>query len=201
MPLVCYLFGRDDRGRIPIERNPYAPSKATLKSTAPIGGDTADVWRDGKWLVMDVDAALPHRCVKCNGPAETPMKRQTLYWHHPAIYLLLLFWIVIYVIVAVVARKTLRLEVGLCEEHRLARRNALTIGLIGLFGSIPAAFGLAQLDQRGLALLVGFGGFLASVIYLLVRARILYAKRIDADEARIGGCGEEFLSSLPAYRD
>ena len=200
MPLVCYLFGRDDRGRIPIERNPYAPSKATLKSTAPIGGDTADVWRDGKWLVMDVDAALPHRCVKCNGPAETPMKRQTLYWHHPAIYLLLLFWIVIYVIVAAIARKTLKLEVGLCAEHRLARRKALTIGLIGMFGSIPAAFGLAWLDQPGPALLVGLVGFFGFVIYLMIKTRILYAKKIDADEARIGGCGAEFLSSLPSYR-
>jgi hypothetical protein len=182
------------------DRNPYAPSKATLASAAPIGGDTANVWRDGKWLVMDVDARLPHRCVKCNEPAETPMKRQTLYWHHAAIYLLLLFWIVIYVIVAAVVRKALKLEVGLCNEHRLARRNALTIGLIGLFGSIPAAIVLAELDQPGLALLVGIGGFIGFVIYLMIKARILYAKKIDADEARIGGCGEEFLSSLPSYR-
>jgi hypothetical protein len=182
------------------DRNPYAPSKATLAAAPTIGGDSADVWRDGKWLVMDVDAKLPHRCVKCAEPAETPMKRQTLYWHHPAIYLLLLFWIVIYIIVAAIARKTLKLEVGLCEDHRLARRKALTIGLIGLIGSIPAAIGLAQLDQPGLALLVGIGGFAGFAIYLLVRARILYAKKIDSDEARLGGCGEEFLSGLPPYR-
>jgi hypothetical protein len=200
LPLVCYLFEYSDRGRIAINRNPYAPSKATLRSAVPIGGDTSDVWRDGKWLVMDVDARLPHRCVKCNEPAEAPMKRQTLYWHHAAIYLLLLFWIVIYVIVAAIARKTLKLEVGLCAEHRLARRKALTIGLIGMFGSIPAAIGLAELDQSGLALLVGIGGFLGFVIYLMIKGRILYAKRIDADEARIGGCGEKFLSSLPSYR-
>jgi hypothetical protein len=181
-------------------RNPYAPSSASLKAAPAIGGDTADVWCDGKWLVMSVDATLPHRCVKCNEPAETPLKRQTLYWHHPAIYLLLLFWIIIYVIVAAIARKTLKLDVGLCNEHRLARRKALTIGLIGLFGCVPAAVGLAELGQPGLALLTGIGGFIGFVIYLLVKARILYAKKIDSDEARLGGCGDEFLSSLPSYR-
>jgi hypothetical protein len=180
--------------------NPYAPSKASLKAAPSIGGDSADVWRDRKWLVMDVDARLPHRCVKCNEPAELPMKRQNLYWHHAAIYLLLIFWVVIYIIVAAIARKVLKLEVGLCEEHRLARRKALTIGLIGMFGSIPAAIGLGELDQPGLALPVGIAGFLGFVIYLMVKARILYAKRIDSNVARIGGCGEEFLASLPPYR-
>ena len=181
-------------------RNPYAPSQASLKSAPTIGGATADVWCDGKWLVMDVDATLPHRCVKCNAPAAMPMKRKTLYWHHPAIYLLLLFWIVIYVIVALIARKTIKLEVGLCEEHRAARRTSLIIGTVGMFGSIPVAMGLAQLEQPGLALLAGIGGFVGFVIYLMVMARILYAKKIDSDEARIGGCGEEFLASLPPYR-
>ncbi|MBC8025435.1 MAG: hypothetical protein H7Y89_05565 [Steroidobacteraceae bacterium] len=181
-------------------RNPYAPSRASLQPAPAIGSETADVWRDGKWLVMDVDATLPHRCVKCNAPAVMPMKRKVLYWHHPAIYLLLLFWIVIYVIVAAIVRKTIKLEVGLCEEHRRARQNALIIGVIGMFGSIPAAMGLAELDQPGLALLVGIGGFIGFVIYLLVKARILYAKKIDSDEARLGGCGEEFLASLPPYR-
>jgi hypothetical protein len=182
------------------DRNPYAPSRASLQAAPTIGGDAADVWCDGKWLVMDVDARLPHRCIKCNEPAEVPMKRQTLYWHHPAIYLLLLFWIVIYVIVAAIARKTLKLEVGLCAEHRLARRKALTIGLIGLFGIFPAAFAIAWFDQPGPALLVGLVGFFGFVIYLMIKARILYAKKIDTDEARIGGCGEQFLSSLPPYR-
>jgi hypothetical protein len=171
-----------------------------LQSAPAIGGDTADVWRDGKWLVMGVDARLPHRCVKCNESAEMPMRRQALYWHHPAIYLLLLLWIVVYVIVAVIARRTVKLEVGLCEGHRVARRKALTIGTVGLVGSVPAGIGLAELGQPGLALLAGIGGFFGFAIFLMVKARILYAKKIDEDEARIGGCGEEFLSSLPSYR-
>ena len=41
---------------------------------------------------------------------------------------------------------------------------------------------------------------LTLVIYLMIKARILYAKKIDSDEARVGGCGEEFLASLPPYR-
>jgi hypothetical protein len=181
-------------------RNPYAPSTATMKSRAPAGGATTDVWSDGKWLVMEVDARLPARCVRCNAPAEALMKQQTLYWHHPAIYLLLLFWVVIYVVVALIVRKSLKVDVGLCEEHRRARRNALIVGFIGLIGSIPAAMALGKLGYPGAGALSGILGFLGSLIYVLVKARILRVKKIDEDEARLGGCGEAFLASLPRYR-
>ena len=181
-------------------RNPYAPSTATMKTRAPTGGATADVWSDGKWLVMEVDARLPARCVRCNAPAETSMRQQTLYWHHPAIYLLLLFWVVIYVVVALIVRKSLKVEVGLCEEHRRARRNSLTIGFVGLIGSIPAAIALTKLGYPGAGALLGIFGFLGFLIYVLVKARILRVKKIDDDEARLGGCGEAFLASLPRYR-
>ena len=183
------------------ERNPYAPSKATLKASAPTGGVTANVWSDGKWLVMDVDAKLPARCVRCNAPAGALMKQQTLYWHHPAIYLLLLFWVVIYFVVALIVRKSLKLEVGLCDEHRRARRNSLTIGFVGLLGSVPAAILLSKLGLPGPGALVGIFEVLGFLIYVLVKARILRVKKIDEDEARLGGCGKAFLASLPPYRE
>jgi hypothetical protein len=31
----------------------------------------------------------------------------------------------------------------------------------------------------------------------MTKGRIVYAKRIDKDEVRLGGCGEEYLDSLP----
>ena len=42
--------------------------------------------------------------------------------------------------------------------------------------------------------------FLGFAIYGIFAVRIIYAKRIDADEARLGGCGEEYLASLQDYR-
>jgi hypothetical protein len=179
--------------------NPYAPSRASLESpvTAGSGGE---VWCDDKWVVMSVDAALPHRCIRCNEPAAMPLKRQTVYWHHPAIYLLLLFWVVIYVIVAAIVRKSAKLEIGLCEEHRIERRNWLIAGTVGLFGSVPAGLVLGEVVAVGAGIIVGFLGTLAAIILLLVKGRMLHAKKIDEDIVRLGGAGEEFLASLPSYR-
>ena len=55
---------------------------------------------------------FPHRCVKCNEPTEPPNKRRTVYWHHPAVYVLLLVYVIVYIIVAVIVRKTAKIDPG-----------------------------------------------------------------------------------------
>jgi hypothetical protein len=73
------------------EFNPYAPSKASMaaRATASAVDSEARVWREGKTVVALQDASLPRRCVKCNEPADQPTKVRSLYWVHPALYLLL----------------------------------------------------------------------------------------------------------------
>jgi len=117
---------------------------------------TAGVWRDKSTLVMSKDAQLPDRCVKCNEPTVERLKRR-LSWHHPAIYLIVLVALLIYLIVAMVTRKRATIEIGLCEEHQAKRRRNLMI-----------AWGLALLGVIGLVLGIGmedgtyaFIGFLA----------------------------------------
>ena len=41
--------------------------------------------------------------------------------------------------------------------------------------------------------------FLVSILVGMYRARIIYAKRIDDNEIRLGGCGDDFLDSLNPY--
>ena len=69
------------------------------------------VWRNNSVLVMTKEALLPNRCIKCNAPAEEQLKHR-LTWHHPGLYLLALASILIYVVVAMVVRKTATVNVG-----------------------------------------------------------------------------------------
>ncbi len=117
------------------DRNPYAPSRASLKSDdAPSrGGQSGEtVWRNQKLLVMVPDAALPPRCVKCNGPAEEPTKVRKIYWHHPLLYLLILINLIVYAVVAAIVRKRALVAPGLCAEHKKRRQIGLLIGWGGV---------------------------------------------------------------------
>ena len=106
-----------------MSHNPYAPPQARIVARAPGSGDSEHVWRENNTVVLLPNADLPPRCVKCNAPAEEPVKQRTLYWHTPWLYLLILVSLLIYLIVALIARKGVTLHPGLCTEHRTARRN------------------------------------------------------------------------------
>lgn len=181
--------------------NPYAPSAASLKMQREPTSASDGVWRDGKYLMMEIDAALPHRCVKCNGPAQDPTKRRTYYWHSPGLYVLIFIGLVIYAIVAMIVRKSVKVEPALCAEHKRQRRNKILFAWGGVLGSfvVPFVLGAVLPPDNGWIVLVGILMFFGSVIYGFAAPRILWPKRIDENEARLGGCGEEFLDSLPEY--
>ncbi len=88
-----------------------------------------ELHRKGKQLVVELGAVFPDRCLKCNAPAEGFKKRFNVSWHHPALYLLVLLGLLIYVIVALVVRKTARLDIPLCPRHRALRRNLMLAGV------------------------------------------------------------------------
>src|SRR5688572_33369007 len=93
------------------------------------------IWHSNALLVMTKDASLPKRCIKCNAPASELLKRK-LQWHHPALYLLIVVSILVYVIVACVVRKTATVNLGLCEEHRESRRLSMIITVLLAFVAI-----------------------------------------------------------------
>ena len=162
-------------------------------------------WQDGIRLVVPKDGPLPMRCVKCNGPAAPEFTwRKTLYWHTPALYILIVFpGLLIYAIVALIVRKRSRVEAGLCELHGRKRRKRILIGwLIALAGaaSIAGAFwaGSQQNNLAGILALAGIVLLLTSLVWALVAVRVLWPSQIDARYAWLNGACPEYLQSLPS---
>jgi hypothetical protein len=185
------------------ERNPYAPSRASLATGAqPEHREGNAAWRDRGLLVLARDSSPPARCVKCNEPALEPTKNRSVYWHHPAVYLLILFNIIVYVVVALIVRKTAVVPAGLCAQHKRRRVLAITFGWLGaLAGFFAIVAGVSDSNAAGAGALIGVGilAILLSAFLGLVFARVVYAKRIDERYLRLRGCGEPFLDSLPEF--
>jgi hypothetical protein len=185
------------------DRNPYAPSRATLTAghSRP-DGTTGGVWRDGAILVAALNAQLPDRCVKCNGSAAEPTKTRKVFWHHPAVYLLVLINVLIYAVVGVMVRKKVLVAAGLCAAHQKRRRVGLMVawsgfaaGMAGLL-VIATEAGNRSLDAVGVIAVVAM---LPAILVGMRMARVVYARKIDKEYSWLKGCGPEFLDSLPQF--
>ena len=180
--------------------NPYAPSKASLATgsgTAAVSSDVS-VWRDGNAVVTLHDASLPARCVKCNKPADQPTKERTLYWVHPAIYLLFLAGAIILLIVYLVIRKKAVVNPGLCEQHKKRRIIGLLCGWLGFFGGFVVAL-LGMVSSTGGAALLGLLIMISAIVMGMLWGRLVYVKKITDDEVRLGGFSSAYLDKLPRY--
>jgi hypothetical protein len=66
---------------------------------------------------------------------------------------------------------------------------------VGLFVAASAT----DSENWPLLALGGIVSILAGIIWGIVFGRVVYAKRIDKVHVRLGGCGAEFLDSLPPF--
>lgn len=177
--------------------NPYAPSRASLT-----GGDVRDsagVWRSEKLVVLARDADLPNRCVKCNEPADEPTKTRKVYWHHPGYYVVLLINAILYVIVALIARKTAAVHPGLCVGHKQRRLLGIGVGWVGFIAGFIAMMVAFGADQAGLGVLL-LVLTLTAVLTGMYLSQIVHAKRIDDRYVLLKGCGKPFLAALPEFQ-
>jgi hypothetical protein len=173
--------------------NRYAPPKAVLEDRT---GADAQMWREGKVLVIRKGGDFPHRCIKCNEPSVAPTRRYKLSWHSPWLYVLLLLAVLLYAIVAAVVRKTAVVQVGLCERHQRRVLWGRIVGWGGLALEVALvcagwAFDLPQLPIVALALALPW------IIAAMVVNRLVLPTRIDDRYVRLKGCGPAFLRSLP----
>ena len=156
------------------------------------------VWRNNSLLVMTKEALLPNRCIKCNAPADEQLKRK-LTWHHPALYLLALASLLIYVVVAMVVRKTATVNVGLCEEHSSARRRNIAITwALGL--AMVASFVVAVMIDDGTFAVLGIVLLLATCIYGIVTLRVVAPTKIDDYCVWLKGVNADYLQQFPEWR-
>ena len=182
-------------------RNPYAPSKASLKAS-PMPAQEGGVWNDDGDVLVAHGAAFPPRCVKCNAPAERPGKVRKVYWHHWTIYLLFLIYAIVYIVVALAVRKSMVIDPWLCEEHLRTRRKWIAIGWIGALSGLFVVPFLAALIGLGTGemILLATTCFVGFTIAGVVNSRILVPKRIDNFYARLKGADRRFLNGLPKFQ-
>ena len=174
--------------------NPYAPPLAPLHRQ-PEGG----FWRNGKLLILKPGSLLPERCVKCNAPARTPIQPRKMFWHHPALYVLILPGLLIYAIVALLVRKQISINIGLCPTHFKRRLYGILLAWGGsILGFALTIFGMSC-DSCGLGVL-GVVLSLGAIVGGMLLSRTLYPVLIKDDIAHFKGCGEPFLASLPEFR-
>jgi hypothetical protein len=126
-------------------------------------------------------------------------------WHPPLIYLLILLHIFIYVIVALIVRKTAAFEIPLAKRYKTARiKWAVTAWSIFLVSLGLFILGLATADRGGalsVISLVQFPfGILIPALIGIYGCRVVYAKKIDDQYAWIGGTCDEFRKSFPEWK-
>jgi hypothetical protein len=170
------------------DRNVFAPPKASLIDRRSTEGCT----REGKDVIIQRGSDLPQRCVYCNEPAVTPIKRRKVYWHTSWLYLLIVINLFVYAIVAIIVRKSFEVSPGLCEAHN-SRRNGWIWGLFG--AAILLAVAGVVVPPNGIGPLLFVLAFVA-LISIVFAARILYPREITKEYAKLRGCKEPFLASI-----
>jgi hypothetical protein len=183
--------------------NPYAAPQAYSPPFKAGYAEAAGLWRQGPLLVMHKNAALPQRCVKSNVPTARTLKR-SLTWHHPAVYIALLFNLLVYIILAIVLSKRATIYIGLSDPWFSRRRWAILIGWGSVLASIGMFIGgIVLLDRNegagGFLVLGAFVVFLAGAIYGLIAARMVSPTRITDEYVWLKGVHRDFLATLPEW--
>lgn len=162
--------------------------------------------RDGEKLLVPngglrQGVALPPPCVKCGAPANGKPVNKTFSWHHPALYLLLLTGVLIYLIVAVIVRKSMRMSVPLCAHHAQRRSTAVTLAWVIPLVGVADAFILPRFGMDGgvVALITVVLVLTGIVIWAIVDYPIR-PKSIDQYRGVFTGCCEAYLQQFPPAR-
>ena len=154
------------------------------------------VWQQKNTLVMHKQATLPDRCVKCNRPANGRRLTKTLSWHHPAWYLLVIVGLLIYVIAALIVRKSAVLHLGLCDEHFSKRRTGIWISW-GILALSVALIILGAANNLPALFLIGILLIFVAAIYGAVNANLVAVQKIDEQYVWLKRINKDYLLMLP----
>jgi hypothetical protein len=182
--------------------NPYkAPSAAKTKggrAGAPFSAEPGLIWTEWDVLVLVKGTPLPDRCVKCNAPANGYTLKRTLSWHHPGWYILALSPL-IYILAYLIVRRTAVVYVGLCDKHRRGRIRDILIGWLCFLGGVAGMIIAAQFTDQiatGWIFLICIVSVLFGLIYGMMRAQIVTAKKIDKELVRLRGVSPLYLAEI-----
>ncbi|HWX53055.1 MAG TPA: hypothetical protein VN176_00550 [Verrucomicrobiae bacterium] len=168
-----------------------------MASFSPVSAPAACC--DGDKLIVPQGAALPvNICIKCGAPANGKPLKKMLGWHTPWLYILIVSPI-IYVIVALIVRKQMRLAIPLCDEHAARRKRMILIGWGLAVAGIASVIILANVssDAAGIGVLLLFVLLFGGLIVGVIGARIITPAYIDASYGSFNGACRAFLDQLP----
>jgi hypothetical protein len=177
---------------------------AKLREGVPLGtsGGYDGPWREGKYLVMSNNGPMPIACVKC-GAEPTTYIRKTLTWHHPAIYLTILIGVLIYLIVAMVVRKTAKLQVPVCAACNARRKRNLAIGWLSFILSLVLCYVAVGVmdgnDEAQTWVALSSAALLLFSVIWAVGIQFILAKKITDQFVWIKKVGKEMLEPLPEF--
>jgi hypothetical protein len=126
------------------------------------------------------------------------MRHARFYWHHPALYLVVLPGLLLYPIVALFFRRRTPVTLGLCARHLQRRRASVALAFAGAVLGVGAIAIGVQSDLLPLTF-AGVAVLLASLIAGILGARLLVVTRIGENYTRFRGAGTDFLATLPAF--
>ncbi|TME68029.1 MAG: hypothetical protein E6I48_17305, partial [Chloroflexi bacterium] len=155
-------------------------------------GQFAGYWRDGKRVVLDRNAVLPDRCIKCNEPANGYRRTVKLSYVPTSRELMFGAW-------AYLSAKRAQLDIGLCERHRRSRAVTVALSSVAVILASFIVFTQVRATDITLPLLatVGLIGGVAGLLYAAVGGRLVRATKITDTHIWLKGAGEPFLASLP----
>ena len=169
---------------------------------------------------VDRDAALPARCVVCNVPAETRVKRRlytspiawrlgafaapfVLMWLGIALeafVLMALFWpsVIVLLVVHLFVRRKFVIEAPICSRHARLRTVLLILSILLVCAVIALPFGWSGTQ----VMINGLWACIAALIILAIVQSIagvqaVRLKRLSAEHAWLGGTGKPFREALP----
>jgi hypothetical protein len=155
-------------------------------------GQFAGYWRDGKRIVMDRNAVLPDRCIKCDEPANGYRRAAQLSYVPTGTELM-------FGAIAYISAKRASIEFGLCERHR--RSRAINIALVSTAVLLASIYVFTQVRTTELVLpllaTVGLIGSVIGLVYAAVGTRVVRATKLTDTHIWLKGAGEAFLASLP----
>jgi hypothetical protein len=169
----------------------------SMPATAP-----ASIVRQGSKLIIPAPypgqaVALPSMCVRCGAAADGKPVKKWFAWHNPFLYVLLISP-VIYVIVALIVRKRMKISVPLCAQHAQRRSLAVTLAWVLPLIGIADAFVLPRFSvDSGLVTTITFILILAGLVIWAVVANPIKPTFIGASRGEFIGFCATFLQQFP----
>lgn len=125
------------------------------------------IWRSGQTLVVKPESVFPDCCVRCGKPAEGNTVSKWLFWHTPILLPVALLSWPFYLLLALVMRRTMTIELPMCQQHISLRRwvtiagftllpTAALLALTALSNAIPLLFLAAMLTVIVSAISIGW---------------------------------------------